>query len=188
MSGARKGTSHKLLYNEVSWSTLEERRSWNKLTNFGKIVNHETPQYLQALLPNKVGDSRPASRYADNYILIKTRTESFKRSFIPSSVKLWNELPLEKRNTDHCRKMMKKDRNILYYEGPRSLNIKHIQLRMQCSKLNYHLFCSTSQTPLRVHVGIMLKMKIISCYIVPYFIFSDKKCFVLVQMMYLGMN
>ena len=92
------------------------------------------------MLPNKVGDSRPSSRYADNYILIKTRTESFKRSFIPSSVKLWNELPLEKRNTDHCRKMMKKDRNILYYEGPRSLNIKHAQLRMQCSKLNYHLF------------------------------------------------
>ena len=140
VTGARKGTSHDLLYNEVSWSTLEERRSWNKLINFGKIVNHETPQYLQALLPNKVGDSRPASRYADNYILIKTRTESFKRSFIPSSVKLWNELPLEKRNTDHCRKMMKKDRNILYYEGPRSLNIKHAQLRMQCSKLNYHLF------------------------------------------------
>ena len=28
----------------------------------------------------------------------------------------------------------------MFYEGERDLNVKHAQLRMKCSKLNYHLF------------------------------------------------
>ena len=79
VTGARKGTSHELLYNETSWPTLSERRSWNKLSNFAKIVNKETPEYLQMLLPDKVGDRRPTSRNANDYKLVKTRTEYLKK-------------------------------------------------------------------------------------------------------------
>ena len=35
---------------------------------------------------------------------------------------------------------MRKEPNVLFYEGSRSDNIKHAQLRMKCSKLNSHLF------------------------------------------------
>ena len=140
VSGARKGTSHELLYQEVNWPKLSERRSWTKLAMFAHIANHEAPEYLHTLLPSKIGDSRPESRYSENYNLIKTRTETFKRSFIPSSIQLWNKLSIGDRNADHCKQMMKKEANLLFYHGARSENIKHAQLRMQCSKLNSDLF------------------------------------------------
>ena len=85
VTGARKGTSHELMYKELSWPKLSERRSLNKICNFIKIINNETPQYLRDLLPEKVGILRPESRKADNYQLLKTRTETFRKSFIPSS-------------------------------------------------------------------------------------------------------
>ncbi len=40
-----------------------------------------------------VSINRPQSRNADKFILPKTRTETFKSSFLPSTVKLWNMTP-----------------------------------------------------------------------------------------------
>ena len=54
-----------------------------------KIANHQAPQYLIDLLPEKIGITRPGSRHADDFKLMKTRTETFKNSFIPASVKEW---------------------------------------------------------------------------------------------------
>jgi hypothetical protein len=135
VTGARKGTSHNLIYQETNWQTLAERRSACKIKYFSKIVNKETPEYLQTLLPHKVGEVRPAARNADNFVVLRARTETFRRSFIPSAVKSWNSL------TDKKHLGTVKERpNLHYYEGSRDVNIKHAQLRMQCSKLNAHLF------------------------------------------------
>jgi hypothetical protein len=139
VTGARKGTSHDLIYQETNWQTLAERRSACKIKQFSRIVNNDTPEFLQTLLPHKVGENRPSSRYADNFILIKARTETFRRSFIPSTVKLWNSLPKE----DQVHVVYINDgtqKHLHYYDGQRDVNIKHSQLRMQCSKLNAHLF------------------------------------------------
>ena len=131
MTGARRGTSHNLIYKETGWPKLSERRTATKLKNLIKIANNDTPHYLHNLLPPKIGD---------NYRLIKTRTETFRKSFIPSTVKLWNDLPLHERSHEHSVSMSKSHPNILFYEGPRDANVKHAQMRMQCSKLNGHLF------------------------------------------------
>jgi hypothetical protein len=140
VTGARKGTSHELIYNETGWPKLSERRNANKLKNLIKIANNVTPEYLQHLLPPKIGDKRPTSRCADNYQLVRAKTETFKKSFIPSAVKFWNDLPIQNRSLQYDDLMSKSSTNCLYYEGPRDANVKHAQLRMQCSKLNMHLF------------------------------------------------
>ena len=140
VTGARKGTSHDLIYNETCWPKLSTRRTATKLKSLIKIACNETPQYLQNLLPPKIGESRPSSRYADNYQLVKCRTETFKKSFIPSAVKLWNTLPFNKRNLLYAKELSEALPNIIFYEGSRELNVKHAQLRMHCSKLNSHLF------------------------------------------------
>ena len=140
VTGARKGTGHELLYNETGWPKLSERRAANKLKNLIKIANNETPVYLQNLLPPKIGDIRPMSRYADNYQLCNCRTQTFKNSFVPSAVKMWNDLPLHCRSKEYAAEISKSSGNPLFYEGHRNVNVRHAQLRMQCSKLNSHLF------------------------------------------------
>ena len=140
VTGARKGTSHQLLYNETNWPTLQERRQAAKLKHFFKISSGEAPNYLIELLPEKIGERRPNSRNADDYIMFKTRTETFRRSFMPSAVKLWNSLEPPNRSVEYCNKLNEYEPNKLFFEGSREVNIKHAQLRMKCSKLNYHLF------------------------------------------------
>ena len=151
VTGARKGTSHDLIYNETSWPKLSSRRTATKLKSLIKIASNETPPYLQNLLPPKIGENRPSSRYADNFQLVKCRTETFKKSFIPSAVKLWNTLPFHQRNLAYAKELSESSPNVLFYEGSRELNVKHAQLRMHCSKLNSHLFqlhvSDTSQCP-----------------------------------------
>ena len=87
-----------------------------------------------------MGDTRPTSRNADNFKLTKTRTETFKKSFIPSSIKIWNQSQAKNQTPNHADPLNNSKGNILFYEGPRDVNIKHAQLRMKCSKLNSHLF------------------------------------------------
>ena len=140
VTGARKGTSHNALYNETKWPKLSERRQHFKFKQLLKMSNKETPPYLCNLLPEKIGQSRPNSRFPDNYLLPKMRTETFKKSFIPSTITMWNNLTLSKRNFDSITNMCKFEPNDVYYFGNRLLNIKHAQLRMHCSKLNAHLF------------------------------------------------
>ena len=140
VTGARKGTSHQLLYDETNWQSLADRRIAIKFKNFLKIINNEAPTYLQTLIPNSVATIRPNSRYADNLLNIKTRTKTFDSSFIPSSVKIWNECGPEERSISSVTTSMKKKSIELYQIGKRRENINHAQLRLKCSKLNAHLF------------------------------------------------
>ena len=140
VTGARKGTSHELLYKELNWQTLASRRDNIKRKQFIRIINGETPKYLQNILPNRVGTVRPVSRKADDFTSIKTRTCTFEKSFIPSAIKLFNETGPENRSMEFIVTSMKTKCNELFYLGSRRENIFHAQLRMQCSKLNAHLF------------------------------------------------
>ena len=140
VTGARKGTSHDLIYSETNWQTLSKRRELFKLKHFIKIVNNEAPEYLKSLLPMSHGMVRPNSRNPDNYFIFKSRTETFKSSFMPSSIVLSNETTSEHRNVDFITQSMKHKGNNLFNYGNRTEGIKHAQLRMLCSKLNAHLF------------------------------------------------
>ena len=70
----------------------------------------------------------------------KTRTELFKNSFIPLTVKSWNNTPQKKRNLEYFQDKLKFTNNFPYYMGARLVNISHAQLRMNCCNLNAHLF------------------------------------------------
>ena len=132
VTGARRGTSTKLLYEEVGWETLQERREATKFKSFKNIVDKKAPNYLSEILPNTVGDKR-LLRNPEHFQLINCRTETFRNSFMPSSVMLWNE----KRN--YFLNRLVTFANPLYYLGNRETSMKLAQLRMECSKLNAHL-------------------------------------------------
>ena len=140
VTGARKGTSHDLLLTELGWPTLSNRRKGLKLKALINIINKKSPSYLHSLLPTKVGDGRPVSRIANNFQPFKTRTEKFKNSFIPSAIELWNSLKASNRSLLYCQQLMQAKCCPLYYFGNRENNIKHAQLRLKCSRLNYHLY------------------------------------------------
>ena len=59
---------------------------------------------------------------------------------IPSSVRLYNSLDIVDRSFEYANSLMKKPSPSLFHHGWRSSGIKHAQLRMKCSKLNFHLF------------------------------------------------
>ena len=84
VTGARKGTSHELISNELNWTSLTDRREGVKLKNFLKIMNYEMPQYLQSLIPEKIGNKRSQSRNPDNFYSMRARIETYRSSFIPS--------------------------------------------------------------------------------------------------------
>ena len=119
---------------------LQTRPEAIKLKRFVKIVKKEVPSYLSDTLPATRGISLPGCRNPENFKLIKTRTETYRKSFIPASLSYWNELDLKNRTIQYAKNMGKTSPNPLYFEGTRDVNIKHAQLRMKCSKLNLHLF------------------------------------------------
>ena len=52
VSGAWKGTNRDKIYEELGWETLDQRRFFRRLTQFYKIMNNLTPDYLKApILP-----------------------------------------------------------------------------------------------------------------------------------------
>ena len=138
VTGARKGTSHHLIYEETKWLKLSERRNLHKLKKFSKILEGKEPEYLKEIIPNR--NSSHSLRNSENIPQIKCRTETFRCSFLPSTIVAWNAYPVDNRNTKDFDKKLKTSCNPLFYLGSRTNNVKLAQLRMNCSKLNAHLF------------------------------------------------
>ena len=90
------------------------------------------------------GRSRLCRYFEDRLIWVprmtKCRTETYKASFIPSTTRVWNELPQGSRNLKYVSQRLKIKPNLLFYEGSRINNIKYAQHWMQCNELNAHLF------------------------------------------------
>ena len=74
-----------------------------------------------------------------------TRLETFKRSFIPTVSRLWNNVSLRDRNAPTLAAFKanlyksNKEPNVLYYYGQRWAAVHHARLRIGCSKLKYDL-------------------------------------------------
>jgi hypothetical protein len=82
ISGAIIRTPTNVVYNELGWETLAERRKRNSLLCFHKIVHGTAPKYLQDILPPTVGSgSRYSLRNQGHFSSIKTCTELFKTPF-----------------------------------------------------------------------------------------------------------
>ena len=70
---ARRRTSHKLLYRETNFMSLQERQSLNKIRSFSKIVENKCPDYLKNLLPEKIGAAWPTSRNAKMFLCLNAQ-------------------------------------------------------------------------------------------------------------------
>lgn len=135
------------LYSETGWNTLDERRKMKKLILLYRIINNEAPSYLSDLLPNTVGVYTQYNlRNSSNFEIPFARLCSYDNSFFPSTLKLWNELPLHVRNSsslvqfkNSVRKEVVKPPNYLYV-GHRKYNILLTRLRHRCSSLNSDLY------------------------------------------------
>ena len=146
ITGAIKGTSTNIMYNELGWTSMKHRRDVHSLCLFHKIINGKAPQYLIDELPKKVGIRTDRNlRNRDDYSQLAARTNTYSKSFFPSTVKLWNALDSRTRsihNFTHFKNSInpKPSINSLFTLGPRYINIIWSRIRMKCSALKGHLY------------------------------------------------
>ena len=146
VTGAKRGTSHELLYDEVSWPKLSERRHISKLKFMHKLFYKDSPEYLYQLLPSTVNQSAHYSlRNGENIRPSTNRIEKFRKSLLPDCIRKWNGLPVDVRHIDDVNLFINRQNefslcNPMFYGNCRKLNIIHCQLRLQCSDLNAHLY------------------------------------------------
>ena len=80
---------------------ISDRRQNHQLILFHKMKNNRTPQYVLDLISNSVGSRHNHNtRQANNMLEINTRTHQYADYFLPSTIKLWNNLPLTLRKTE----------------------------------------------------------------------------------------
>ena len=91
-SGAYRHTETRTLLQEVGWEPLSERRKMHKLTTLYKIQSGIYPAYLRDLIP-KATEPRYSLRTVPHIPIIHTRLTTTTKSFFPSTIRLWNNLP-----------------------------------------------------------------------------------------------
>ena len=147
ISGAIRGTSSSVLFEELSWVSMETRRKHHRMYAFHKIVLNLSPPYLRNCIPSYVRDSSSYQlRDADEQGTIPCRLDLFHKSFF-SSGGSWVELastwivkiPDHKKFKIALQKSLPVS-NKLYSYGRRKCSIIHSRLRMGCSELNAHLY------------------------------------------------
>ena len=96
VSGTTKLVAIDKLYRELGWLKLSERRKLHKLFLFYKMQNGLAPDYLVDLVPPRVGNETPYSlRNADNYQQVHANSRLYFDSFLPSTIREWNNLPAD---------------------------------------------------------------------------------------------
>lgn len=148
ITGATKLVSIDTLYRESGLEPLNKRRYKHKMCMFYKIMNDLTPTYLVSLIPESIDNTMNYNlRNSQNIRPIRARTQLYYRSFVPSGIREWNELPLEIRNSSSLLSFKNTlNKNVskppsFYSSGLRKFQIHHTRLRTKCSALNEHLHC-----------------------------------------------
>ena len=100
MTGAIKLVSLEVLYNETGWGSLETKRSKHKMCLFYKLNGSISPIYLSSLVPQSVETITHYSYVMQQIYDILLQGHSYYNSFIPSSIRLWNNLPSEMRESN----------------------------------------------------------------------------------------
>ena len=134
------------LYYETGWETLYTRRKNKKLRLLYQIINGNAPDYLLELIPPIRADvTRYQLRNSNQISIPNASLEIYKHSFIPSTIRLWNELEVTVRQSSSISVFKKQisARNlppIYFSKGKRLSNILHTKLRHNCSALNSDLY------------------------------------------------
>ena len=146
VTGAIRGTPSNLLYAELSWETLQTRRTKHEIMLFSKITHNNVPSYLSDHLPAPVHErTRYNLRNQNDITLYPSRTNIFNESFSPRMTRTWNNMDDRvKQITDssslrrHLNSTAGK-KNSYYYLGSRKFQIIMSRIRMFCSDLALHL-------------------------------------------------
>ena len=146
-TGTTKLVSIHVFYSELRWDTLQQPRNIHKLTLLYKMTHNLTPEYLSSLVPEPISNiSSYNLRNSNNFRAINTRTSQYYQSFLPSTVRSWNDLPVEAHqyNTlNSFKHFLNKGKARVpqyFYTGSRKARILHTPLRTNCSSLNLDLF------------------------------------------------
>ena len=144
ITGATANSNIRKLYEETAWQSVRERCNAAMVTMLYKIKHSLAPDYLTSLLPRQ--NSEVITHNLRNREYIKpphARLETYKRSFFPSAINIWNSLTSNTRNMPTAQlfkqALTNVETNILYYYGKRWASIHHARIRMGCSLLNYDL-------------------------------------------------
>jgi hypothetical protein len=135
------------IYKETGLIKLKDRRENHKLIQLFKVQNDLTSASF--FIPNHFQEVHTYNTRHNNALpLPRTRTSLYASYFLPSTLKLWNSLPPEIKDSPslsilksrltsrvHHDKVPK-----YYYYGPRLTHILHARLRMRSSSLNEHLY------------------------------------------------
>jgi hypothetical protein len=145
--GAKKGTSHRELYEEIKWETLKDRRERQCLIMLFKMKHRLTPETLSNLLPQQRADRTEYSiRNSDRITIPRTKSTQYQTSFLPATITKWNKLPAEIRQATSLEQFKesiipKIEKPPKYYnEGSRREQKLFCRLRVQNADLNSNLF------------------------------------------------
>ena len=126
--------------------TFQDHIDRASLTTMFKIIRGDAPSYLLDILEELNLPRHYQLRYSSNIRVPYCRLETYKKSFFPRTISLWNDLPREFKEVESvrsfksCFKHDPDDFQVLYYYGDRWPSVHHARMRMGCSKLNHDLF------------------------------------------------
>ena len=144
--GATKLISIDKLHQETGWESLSSRRRNHKLILFYKMVHQLVPPYLCSLVPNLVGNrSRYSLRNVNDFESIRCRTCLFQNSFVPHTVREWNNLSEDIKDSSSLSTFKSKLKRKIeipkhYREGSRIGQLLLMRLRTNSSTLKNDLF------------------------------------------------
>ena len=110
------------------------------------MAHNLTPHYLASLIPSTATETpRCNLRNCNGIRTDRARTSQYFSSFLPSTLREWNNLPEQQRNLSTI-SSFKYQLNQLnsftpkyYYFGERQTQILHTRLPTKCSSLNYDI-------------------------------------------------
>ena len=151
ITGLTISTSKARLYAESGIMPLNKRRKLHRLIMFYKILNGLAPSYLSSLLPIQQADRhRYETRNNDFITNFRCRTELFRNSFFPRTIRDWNALPVnirEKPSLSTFKSALSKTpefnlpKPLKWHDsGTRFENIHVSRMRNKCSGLASDLF------------------------------------------------
>ena len=148
ITGATARCGTEILYQEVGWEHLSDRRKFHRASTMYKVLNGLVPVYLQDLIPDRVqARTRYNLRNRNQRQVPLARLESYSQSFFPAATRTWNQL-LEGTKTSpsvnsfkhhYLKEFPRPIPNPLFYRGQRIPAVHHARMCISCSGLNSHL-------------------------------------------------
>ena len=110
------------------------------------MINSLAPEYLSSLVTPTVGNLSQYNLHNETHLQTFTaRSQQYYNSFLPSTTRIWNNLPDDTKNSPSVESFTHKLKNNItkpppyYFSGSRLEQIYHARMRLYCS-LRYHLF------------------------------------------------